>query len=123
MYTYISHANGILNGEWPEADPFYRAPLFSYALALMGLVGKTQVGVTLIQAVFFSFSVGLVMLTAQIETGRLGGWIAGILLLLYGGAACWIVVLHSTIIELFLASLLLFLVTVFRFLKINPQIQ
>ncbi len=117
MYTYISHANGILNGEWPKAEPFYRAPFFSYALAFMGLIGTTHVGVTLIQAILFSFSVGLVMMTAQLEIGRLGGWIAGILLLFYGGAACWIIVLHSTIMELFLASLLLFLITAFRFFE------
>ena len=44
-------------------------------------------------------AVVLIMLTTRIEGGRLaGGWIAGLALLSYGGAAYWIVIPHSTLV-------------------------
>jgi len=69
MSAYILQANGILNSEWPDATPFFRAPLYSYCLALMGFIGKSLIGVTLLQAILFSVTVVLVMKTASMAFG------------------------------------------------------
>lgn len=114
MEAYADQTLDLFDGTWPKAEPFYRAPLYSYALAAMLWLARSLTDVAIVQAVLFAAAIVLIMLTTRIEGGRLAGWIAGLALLSYGGAAYWIVIPHSTLVELFLACLLLFLLAVLR---------
>ena len=108
MRTYVDHAFGINEGTWPDEQPFYRAPLYPYALAIMMTAGRTMFGVALIQSLLYALTVVLVMLTARLSGGRAAGWIAATCLILYGGAMYFVAVLHSTIVEMFLAALFMY---------------
>jgi 4-amino-4-deoxy-L-arabinose transferase-like glycosyltransferase len=115
MRVYVDQAFGILDGgTWPEEKPFYRAPLYPYALAMMMAVKRTLFGVAVFQAVLYALSTVLVMLTARRIGGTLAGWIAASCLVLYGGAMYFVTVLHSTVVEMFLAALFLYVWTLLR---------
>ena len=57
MRTYVDHAFGINEGTWPDEKPFYRAPLYPYALATMMSAGRTMFGVALIQSLLYALTV------------------------------------------------------------------
>ncbi|MDP7397288.1 MAG: hypothetical protein QGF67_05310 [Lentisphaeria bacterium] len=109
MRTYVDHAFGISEGTWPDEKPFYRAPLYPYALAMMMAAGRTMFGVAMIQSLLYALTVVLVMLAARLSGGRAAGWIAASCLILYGGAMYFVAVLHSAIVEMFLAALFMYL--------------
>ncbi|MCF7888913.1 MAG: glycosyltransferase family 39 protein [Victivallales bacterium] len=108
MKAYLENAQGIINGNWPGTEPFFRAPLYSYILAFMILIGRNLFGIATIQALFYSSTVGIIYLIADRLFNRKTGWLAAFLTLFYGGAFYWIIILHSTVFEFFLASLTLF---------------
>ena len=114
MEVYVQQARGIHAGSWPEAKPFYRAPLYPYALAAMGRLTRSKLGLALLQGLLFALAVGLTTRAACIDGGRYCGLAAGLVLLFYGGAVYWAAFFHSTIVELFLGALFLFLWALWR---------
>lgn len=107
MARYVDNANKLLEGIWPGTALFYRAPLYSYILAFLFWLGFGHIGVSVVQGVLFAITVLITARMALLEFGRMAGWVAGFLLLLYGGAAYWVAILHSTTIELFFGIYLL----------------
>ena len=114
MGKYVDNAERLLRGIWPGEAPFYRAPLYSYFLSFFFWLGLSAFGVAVIQGILFAIAVLVTTRMACLEFGRMAGWIAGFLMLFYGGAAYWTAVLHSTIVELFFATICVYLVMRFR---------
>lgn len=108
MHIYVTQAFGIATGKWPDAAPFYRAPLYPYFLRM--LLPLRLYGCCMIQALLYGCGASMVMASSRLLAGRTAGWIAAGLLLLYGGGFYFTGVLHSTVLELFLSSACLLLI-------------
>jgi len=79
-------ARGLLDGTWPPAAPFFRAPLYPFLLGgLYAVFGpENRLAALLVQALVSAFGAGLAGLAADRICGRRAGWLAGLLL-----AASW----------------------------------
>jgi len=78
-------ARSILEGTWPGADPFFRAPLYPYLLAgLYWVFDAARFPVQLVHVIVSALGAGLAALSADRLWGRRAGYLAGFLL-----AALW----------------------------------
>ncbi|MGD9546045.1 MAG: tetratricopeptide repeat protein [Candidatus Krumholzibacteriia bacterium] len=79
-------ALGLLDGSWPPAEPFFRAPLYPYFLAgLYAVFGPDRpLPVQLAHALVSSLGAGLAALCALRMWGRRAAWFAGL-----GFACLW----------------------------------
>ena len=115
MGAYLKNARDVWEGTWPGDKPYYRAPLYSYALALIYLVGQGNLlAMAALQGLLMWGAVMLTAASGDRLTGRWGGWISGLSLLLYGGAIYWAPIFHSTTVEVFLMASTLFFLVAFR---------
>lgn len=114
MLSYLDNANRVIKGSWPGNMPFYRAPLYSYILAIMILIGQSLLGIQMIQCFIFSITNGIFYLCSQFLFNRATGWISSLILLFYGAAVFWVLILHSAVFELFFASLTFYLFLIYR---------
>ncbi len=114
METYLANAHGILDGSWPPPEPYYRAPLYPYFLALLLQFCDSLTQLALAQCVLYALSILLIAIIVAIELGMVWAGIAGILMIGYGGAMYLTSITHSAMVELLLSSLLLFAVAIWR---------
>ncbi len=79
-------ALGILSGTWPPPEPFFRAPLYPYFLALLYRVFGVEnaLGVQLAHGLVSALGAGLAGLCARQVWGNRAGWFAGM-----GFAVLW----------------------------------
>ena len=84
---YHEWAGRIADGAWLGSEPFYQAPLYPYALAVVFKVFGDQVWmVRIVQAIWGAAAVGLLALGAARMFGHRAGILAGIMLALYAPA-------------------------------------
>ncbi|MCH7840133.1 MAG: glycosyltransferase family 39 protein, partial [Planctomycetes bacterium] len=84
---YHEWAGRIADGAWLGSEPFYQAPLYPYALAVVFKVFGDQVWmVRIVQAIWGAAAVGLLVLGAARMFGHRAGILAGIMLALYAPA-------------------------------------
>ncbi len=107
MAEFIRKGAGLVDGTWPRGQAYFQAPLYSYLLAGAAYLGLTLFDFLLVQGVMYAGSAVLAMSIARSFAGRAAGWIAGILMLAYGGGLFYVAAAHSTITELFLATVFL----------------
>ncbi len=114
MEGYLYKAHGFWQGYWPPPEPHYQAPLYTYFLALLLVACKSLLQLFLAQGVCYAISITLMVATVGIELGTTAAFIAGLLLIGYGGALYSVNIVHSTVLELLLASILVFSVAIWR---------
>jgi len=74
-------AQGVLDGSWPGAVPFFRAPLYIYFLAgLQAVFGaENRLPIQLVHALISALGAGLIALLAARFWSRRAGWLAGLI--------------------------------------------
>ena len=102
--AYMSSARGLLDGTWPDG-PFFRAPLYSFFLALCLAARDSIAWCAFVQILFAAATVYLMCRAAEHLFDAETGIAASVMLMLYGGFVFITVVLHTAIMESFLASL------------------
>lgn len=105
MRAYIKNAIGLRNGNWPGAKAFFRAPLYSFFIAFVSLLNSDIFVLTLAQLSLYLATTFITYKIAKALFYESAAYIAMTLLILYGGFVFWIAIPHSTILEVFLASL------------------
>ncbi len=106
---YIINAKGILKREWP-VSPFYRAPLISFLLALELSMCDSILFIACCQLLLVVATVFLTYQIGKLMFDEISGFIAAVMLSLYGGFVFLTVVPLSTVTEAFFATLSLFLI-------------
>jgi len=107
MASYLENANGIINNTWPN-KAFFRAPLYSYILAVILLIKDSILFIAVIQGLFAFLTLIITYRTSCLLFDRLSAIMTLVILMLYGGYFFWIVVPHSTVFETFLATFALY---------------
>ena len=97
--VHDSWARGLLNGTWPPAEPFFRAPLYPYFLGLLyKIFDASRFPVQMVHVAISACGAGLAGLSATKIWGNRAGYFAGILL-----ACLWTSIWFSA--ELLIVSL------------------
>ena len=74
-------ARGLLDGSWPGADPFFRAPLYPYLLgALYAIFDAARFPVQIVHALISAAGAGLAALVSRRFFGLRAGYLSGALL-------------------------------------------
>src|SRR5258707_7662043 len=108
--TYDEWAQRIAAGDWLGQGVFYQAPLYPYFLGVLQLVfGHNLWLIRFVQILLGSFSCALIYLVGRRLFSRPAGIAAGFLLACYAPAIFFEALIEKSILDLFLVSLLLFL--------------
>jgi 4-amino-4-deoxy-L-arabinose transferase-like glycosyltransferase len=108
--TYDEWAQRIAAGDWLGKGVFYQAPLYPYFLGVLQLVvGHNLWLIRLIQIILGSLSCALIYLVGRKLFSRAAGIAAGLILAGYAPAIFFDALIEKSILDLFLLSLLLFL--------------
>ena len=108
--TYNEWAQRIAAGDWLGQGVFYQAPLYPYFLGVLQLVlGHNLWFIRFVQILLGSFSCALIYLVGRRLFSRPAGIAAGFLLACYAPAIFFEALIEKSILDLFLVSLLLFL--------------
>jgi len=108
--TYDEWAQRIAAGDWLGQGVFYQAPLYPYFLGVLQLVfGHSLWLIRFVQILLGSFSCALIYLVGRRLFSRPAGIAAGFLLACYAPAIFFEALIEKSILDLFLVSLLLFL--------------
>ena len=110
---YMHNAIGLLNGTWPT-EPFFRAPLYTFFLAGCLIIYDSIAWVAFVQIFLSSVIVWLLCKTSALLFDYKSGVLGSIILMLYGGFVFITVVLHTAIMETFLAVLAFYCVSLLR---------
>lgn len=112
-WQYDQWAQRIAGGQWIGTEVFYQTPLYPYFLAVLYAVFGHHVWVVrLVQALLGAVACGLLANTGQRLFSPLVGWAAGLLLALYPPAIFFDGIVQKASLDMFLMSLLLWLVAV-----------
>ena len=108
--TYDEWAQRIASGDWLGKGVFYQAPLYPYFLGVLQLVvGHNLWLIRLIQIILGSLSCALIYLVGRKLFSQAAGIAAGLILACYAPAIFFDALIEKSILDLFLLSLLLFL--------------
>jgi len=108
--TYDEWAQRIAAGDWLGQGVFYQAPLYPYFLGVLQLIfGHNLWLIRFVQILLGSFSCVLIYLIGRRLFSRPAGIAAGFLLACYAPAIFFEALIEKSILDLFLVSLLLFL--------------
>ena len=108
--TYDEWAQRIAAGDWLGQGVFYQAPLYPYFLGVLQLIfGHNLWLIRFVQILLGSFSCALIYLVGRRLFSRPAGIAAGFLLACYAPAIFFEALIEKSILDLFLVSLLLFL--------------
>jgi len=108
--TYDEWAQRIAAGDWLGKGVFYQAPLYPYFLGVLQLVvGHNLWLIRLVQIILGSLSCALIYLVGRKLFSRAAGIAAGLILACYAPAIFFDALIEKSILDLFLLSLLLFL--------------
>ena len=108
--TYDEWAQRIAAGDWLGQEVFYQAPLYPYFLGLLqAVLGHNLWLIRFIQVIFGSLSCGLIFLVGQQLFSRQAGIVSGLILAFYAPAIFFDGLIEKSILDLFLLSLLLWL--------------
>jgi tetratricopeptide (TPR) repeat protein len=109
-YTYDAWAQRIAAGDWLGQGVFYQAPLYPYFLGLLQtFFGHDLWLIRLVQITIGSASCALIYLVARHLFCRRAGIAAGLILACYAPAIFFDALIEKSILDLFLLSLLLWL--------------
>jgi tetratricopeptide (TPR) repeat protein len=109
--TYDQWGERIAAGEWLGTEIFYQAPLYPYFLGIVQFFfGKNLWLVRLIQITLGALSCSLMFLIGQQLFSRQAGIISGFILAGYGPALFFEGLIEKSIFDLFLLTLILFLI-------------
>lgn len=110
--TYDDWAQRIAAGDWLGQGVFYQAPLYPYFLALLqAVLGHDLWSIRVVQIVLGATACGLLFWVGRSLFSRGAGIAAGIILSLYAPALFFDGLIEKTILDLFLITLLLLLLT------------
>ena len=108
--TYDEWAQRIAAGDWLGQGVFYQAPLYPYFLGVLQLIfGHNLWLIRFVQILLGSFSCVLIYFIGRRLFSRPAGIAAGFLLACYAPAIFFEALIEKSILDLFLVSLLLFL--------------
>jgi tetratricopeptide (TPR) repeat protein len=108
--TYDEWAQRIAAGDWLGQGVFYQAPLYPYFLGVLQLIfGHNLWLIRFVQILLGSFSCALIYFIGRRLFSRPAGIAAGFLLACYAPAIFFEALIEKSILDLFLVSLLLFL--------------
>ena len=108
--TYDEWAQRIAAGDWLGQGVFYQTPLYPYFLGVLQLIfGHNLWLIRFVQILLGSFSCALIYLVGRKLFSRPAGIAAGFLLACYAPAIFFEALIEKSILDLFLVSLLLFL--------------
>jgi len=110
--TYDEWAQRIAAGDWLGQGVFYQAPLYPYFLGVLEFAfGHNLWLIRFLQIVLGALSCGLVYLVGQKLFSRKAGFAAGVLIASYAPAIFFDALIEKSILDLFLLSLLLLLLS------------
>lgn len=110
--SYDEWAQQIASGDWLGQEVFYQAPLYPYFLALLQLFcGRDLWLIRVIQIVLGAASCVLLYWAGRCFFSRAAGVAAAIMLALYAPAIFFDALIQKTVLDVFLISLLLFLLS------------
>ena len=110
--VYDAWAQRIASGDWIGQDVFYQTPLYPYILgAIYSVTGHDPGAVRIVQAILGAASCLLLGLTARRLFNAHAGLIAASLLAVYPPAIFFDGLVQKAALDLFLVTLLLFLLT------------
>jgi tetratricopeptide (TPR) repeat protein len=111
-HGYDEWARRIAGGEWIGREVFYQAPLYPYFLGVIyAVAGRDLLLVRIVQAIVGAGACTLVGLAAARLFGRRAGLLAGFGLALYAPAIFFDALLQKSVLDVFLVSLALWLVS------------
>ncbi|MBM4260162.1 MAG: tetratricopeptide repeat protein [Deltaproteobacteria bacterium] len=117
--AYDLWAQRIVAGDWIGQSVFYQAPLYPYFLAVLQLfLGHDLWAIRVAQLILGAAACSLIYLTGKNFFSRTAGIAAALLLCFYGPAVFYGSVIDKTVTDLFLVTLLLYLVSV---AAVQPQ--
>ena len=109
--SYDEWAQRIAGGDWSGREVFYQAPLYPYFLALLQLFfGRDLWLIRVIQITLGAASCVLLYWAGRFFFSRAAGVAAGVILALYAPAIFFDALIQKTVLDVFLISLLLFLI-------------
>jgi tetratricopeptide (TPR) repeat protein len=110
--TYDEWAQRIAAGDWLGQGVFYQAPLYPYFLGVLQFFfGHNLWFIRLLQILIGSLSCVVIFLVGQKLFSRAAGIAAGLILATYAPAIFFDGLIEKSILDLFLLSILLFLLT------------
>lgn len=110
--SYDEWAQRIVAGDWLGQGVFYQAPLYPYFLALLQFVmGHDLWSIRVVQILLGSLSCVLLYAAGKSFLSRGAGIAAGFMLSLYAPAIFFDALIQKTVVDLFLITLLLFLLS------------
>jgi tetratricopeptide (TPR) repeat protein len=116
--TYDEWAQRIAGGDWLGSGVFYQAPLYPYFLGVLQTVlGHNLWWIRFVQLSLGALSCGLIFLVGDKVFSRGAGLAAGIILACYAPAIFFDALIEKSVLDLFLLSLLLFLL----FAKVDDE--
>jgi len=108
--TYDEWAQRIAAGDWLGSGGFYQAPLYPYFLGIwQAILGHNLWAIRMIQATLGSFSCALIFLVGERLFSRSAGIASGLVLAFYAPAIFFDVLIEKSVLDIFLLSLLLWL--------------
>jgi len=108
--TYDEWAQRIAAGDWLGSGVFYQAPLYPYFLGIwQAILGHNLWAIRMIQATLGSFSCALIFLVGERLFSRSAGIASGLVLAFYAPAIFFDVLIEKSVLDIFLLSLLLWL--------------
>ncbi len=108
MSAYLAWARDIASGGWLGEHAFYRAPLYPYFLAvLLRVSGGSLFFVCVVQAALGALSAAAMYAAARHVLSPAWSALSSALLALYEASVFFTIILHSTTLEVFLASVTL----------------
>ena len=124
MHSYLVNALNYEESLWPGEKPYYRAPLFSYFLGITLTTFGSIYAVYFLHCLLMAISLVLIIYTTKLLFGVKESIISGFIYLLYGGSWMWAGVLHSTVLEIFFASLFATLLVIWQMrIKVSQRIK
>lgn len=110
--SYDAWAQEIMQKGWIGERTFYQAPFYPYFLALIYSIGARDfILVRMVQALLGAASCVLLAGAGARYFDKKSGWLAGILLALYGPALFFDLLLQKAVLGMFFMCLLLFLLS------------
>ncbi|MEX0806622.1 MAG: tetratricopeptide repeat protein [Candidatus Binatia bacterium] len=111
-HSYDEWAQRIATGDWIGREVFYQAPLYPYFLGLLQFFfGRDLWFVRVVQMILGAASCVLLYWTGRTFFSRTAGVAAGLILALYAPAIFFEALIQKTILDLFLISSFLFLLS------------
>jgi tetratricopeptide (TPR) repeat protein len=106
--SYDSWAQRIASGDWLGSQVFYQAPLYPYFLGVLyAIAGRDLVLVRIVQVIVGASCCSLIALVTTRLFGRRAGLAAGLLLVLYGPALFFDLLIQKAVLDLLFVCLLL----------------